>query len=200
MPHLPAQVVSRLSETPARTGITRFRNGQMLGLLLIVLVLIPVSFVTALLTSANSSFTALDGSFTMKNPGGWSPSTAPFVGGYRIVLAIDSNKGGDKSALVVMDVGQQIAMEDIPAAWEQLPVTARIVQFTQLGSLTPSTVAGAPALAGETDVVKDGVGYSGEFIFINYNNTTWIVAFGSTDYPQMQHDFQAMLASRKWLH
>lgn len=145
---------------------------------------------------------ASDGSFSVKNPGSWYPTTWSLFQGYSVVLSIEALKAGGKSDFAVVDAGQQIPLEQIPAAWEQLPTSGRLPAGMHVAGMTSRTVGGAPAYVGDVDGVKDGTPFQGQLIFINYNNRTYIVALVSTTsaYSSMRPDFDTLLSSWTWLH
>jgi hypothetical protein len=143
--------------------------------------------------------TASDGSFSVKNPGGWYPTTFSVVQGKRVVLSLQAQKAGGTSEFAVADFGQQVPLDLIPAAWEQMQASGQYQSLGRLGGMTSTTVGGAPAMAGTID----GTQYSGQLLFIDYNRTTYILAIVSTKgtFSQMRNsDFATMLSSWTWLH
>lgn len=145
---------------------------------------------------------ASDGSFSVKNPGGWYPTTWSLFKSYNVVLSIEALKDGGKSDFAVVDPEQEIPLEQIPAAWERLPTSGTLPPGMQLGGMTSRTVGGAPAFVGDVDGVKDGTPFRGQLLFINYNNRTYIVALASTTstYSSMRSDYGTLLSSWTWLH
>ncbi|TMC32773.1 MAG: hypothetical protein E6I84_04485 [Chloroflexi bacterium] len=142
--------------------------------------------------------TASDGSFSVKNPGGWHPTTFSFINGRRVVLALEARKNGGTSEFAVADYGEQIALQAIAANWDQVVASGQLQNLGRFGSLTSTTVGGAPALI--VDIV--GTQWSGQLVFVDYANTTYIVALVSTpgQFQQMRgSDFATILSSWQWL-
>lgn len=190
-PH-PAPVPGAAPTTPA--GLRLGRVLPIAGLLAIVVIAAAVIFSLHL----GGPATASDGSFSVKNPGGWYPTTWSVVRGYPVVLALQAVKNGGVSEFAVTDLKQQVPIEDIPAAWEQLGASGQIDSRFHLGAMSPTTVGGAPAEAGEITGA-----YTGQLIFVNYNNRTYLVAIASTNgtYSRMRDtDFAIILSSWTWLH
>lgn len=145
--------------------------------------------------------TASDGSFSVQPPSGWHPTTWSFIEGRRVVLALEKVHNGVKSDFAVADFGQQVPLARLGDVWGQMQVDVGNGQFkgiNHLGALNSTTVGGAPAVV--TDV--GGPDGQGQLMFINYGNTTYIVAFVSsqnhfdetrdTDWAQIQSTW-------KWL-
>lgn len=145
---------------------------------------------------------ASDGSFSVKNPGGWYPTTWTLFQGYKVVLSIEAVKAGGKSDFAVVDPELQVPLEQLPALWEQLPTSGKVPAGLRLGGMSSRTVGGAPAVVGDVDGVQDGTPFQGQLVFINYNNRTYIVALVSTtsSYSSMRPDFDSLLSSWTWLH
>lgn len=187
-----------LTIPPSRAGFELMRwlpVGVVIGV-----VVIAVVFLASL--NLGGSFTASDGSFSVKNPGGWYPTTWSLFRGYRIVLSIESSKGGGKSDLAVLDPQQQIPLDQIPQEWEVLQGSGQLPATVQLGGTTQLTVGGAPAIAGDLGGELDGTSFEGRIIFVNYNNRTYLVVLASNraTWPQMLPDFDTIVSSWKWLH
>ncbi len=169
--------------------------------------LLPVAGIAAVLVIAiavlaslnlGGPATASDGSFSVKNPGGWHPTTFSFVDGRRVVLALEARKNGGRSEFAVADFGQQVPLNQIAANWDQVVASGNLNQLGQLGSLSSTTIGGAPALI----VDIEGTQWSGQLGFVDYGNTTYIVALVSTpgQFQQMRNsDFATMLSSWQWL-
>jgi hypothetical protein len=145
---------------------------------------------------------ASDGSFSVKNPGGWYPTTWSLFQGYPVVLSIQSEKGGAKSDFAVIDPGRQVPLDAIPAEWEQLQASGQLPSTVTLGGTTQLSVGGAPAIAGDLGGVLDGTEFEGRIVFINYNNRTYLLAMASNrqTYTSMLNDFDSLLSSWTWLH
>jgi hypothetical protein len=140
---------------------------------------------------------ASDGSFSVK-ASGWHPTTFSFIDGRRVVLALETLKNGGKAEFAVADFGQQIPLNQIAANWDQVVAAGNINQLGRLGSLSDTTVGGAPGL--KVDI--QGTQWSGQLMFIDYGNTTYIVALVSTpgQFEQFRDsDFATIMASWQWL-
>jgi len=143
--------------------------------------------------------TASDGSFSVKNPGGWYPTTFSLVQGRRVVLSLEARKANGTAEFAVVDYGQQVPIEDVPAGWERLAASGQVSNVAHLGGMHSSTVGGAPAMVGDISGTLNGNPYEGQLIFIDYNSTTYIVASVATS-SLMDGDLETMLASWTWLH
>ena len=142
--------------------------------------------------------TASDGSFSVKNPGGWHPTTFSLIDGRRVVLALETLKNGGKAEFAVADFGQQVPLNNIAANWDQVVASGNLNHLGRLGSLSSTTVGGAPALI----VDIEGTQWSGQLAFVDYGNTTYIVALVSTpgQFAKFRDtDFATMLSSWQWL-
>lgn len=142
--------------------------------------------------------TASDGSFSVKNPGGWHPTTFSLIDGRRVVLALETVKNGGKAEFAVADFGQQVPLNNIAANWDQVVASGNLNHLGHLGSLSSTTVGGAPALI----VNIEGTQWSGQLAFVDYGNTTYIVALVSTpgQFAKFRDtDFATMLSSWQWL-
>lgn len=140
---------------------------------------------------------ASDGSFSVKAPG-WHPTTFSFVDGRRVVLALETRKNGGKAEFAVADFGQQVPLNMIAANWDQVVASGNLNQLGHLGSLSSTTVGGAPGLI----VDIEGTQWSGQLAFVDYGNTTYIVALVSTpgQFAKFRDtDFATMLSSWQWL-
>ena len=140
---------------------------------------------------------ASDGSFSVK-ASGWHPTTFSFIDGRRVVLALETVKNGGKAEFAVADFGQQVPLNQIAANWDQVIAAGKLNQLGQLGSLSSTTVGGAPGLI----VDIHGTQWSGQLAFVNYGNTTYIVALVSTpgQFAKFRDtDFATILSSWQWL-
>jgi hypothetical protein len=156
--------------------------------------------VVAVLLSLNLGGPAVasDGSFSVKAPG-WHPTTFSFIDGRRVVLALETRKNGGKAEFAVADFGQLVPLNQIAANWDQVVASSNLDSLGHLGSLSSTTVGGAPALIADVE----GTQYDGQLVFIDYGNTTYIVALVSTpgQFAQFRNsDFAAILSSWQWLH
>lgn len=188
---------------PAGPGLSVSRPVSPVRLLLPIggiLAIIVVAAVVLVSLNLGGPATASDGSFSVKNPGGWYPTTFSLIQGRRVVLSLETVKAGGKAEFGVVDYGQQVPIEDIPAGWENLAASGQVQNVGHLGGMHSRTVGGAPAMVGEISGSLNGAAYQGQIIFIDYNNTTYIVALVATNYPTMQSDFETMLSSWNWLH
>ena len=145
---------------------------------------------------------ASDGSFSVKNPGGWYPTTWSLFKGYSVILSIESVKAGGKSDFAVVDLQQEVPLDQIPAAWERLPTSGTVPAGMHVGGMTSRTVGGAPAFVGDVDGVQDGTPFQGQLVFIDYNSRTYMVSLVSSTgaYSSMRPDFDTLLSSWTWLH
>lgn len=172
--------------------------------------LLPIGGVVAIAVIAIAVFaslnlggpaTASDGSFSVQAPSGWHPTTWSLVDGRRVVLSLEKVHNGVKSNFAVADFGQQVPLGQLSAVWGQMQVQVSTGQYkgmTHLGALNSTTVAGAPAAVADID----GPDGSGQLMFINYGNTSYIVALVSTTghFSELQNtDFAGMLSTWKWL-
>lgn len=172
--------------------------------------LLPIGGVVAIAVIAIAVFaslnlggpaTASDGSFSVQTPAGWHPTTWSLVDGRRVVLSLERIHDGVKSNFAVADFGQQVPLAQLSGVWGQMQVQVSTGQYkgmTHLGALNSTTVAGAPAAVADVD----GPDGSGELMFVNYGNTSYIVALVSTTghFQEMRDsDFAQMLSTWKWL-
>jgi hypothetical protein len=141
--------------------------------------------------------TASDGSFSVK-ASGWHPTTFSFINGRRVVLALETIKNGGKAEFAVADFGQLVPLNEISANWDQVVASGNLNQLGRLGSLSNTTVGGAPGLI----VDIQGTQWSGQLVFIDYGNTSYIVALVSTpgQFEKFRDtDFATILSSWQWL-
>lgn len=172
--------------------------------------LLPIGGVVAIAVIAIAVFaslnlggpaTASDGSFSVQPPAGWHPTTWSLVDGRRVVLSLEKVHNGVKSNFAAADFGQQVPLDRLAGVWGQMQVAVSTGQYkgmTHLGGLNSTTVGGAPAAVAEVD----GPDGTGQLMFINYGNTSYIVAFVSTTghFQEMRDsDFAQMLSTWKWL-
>jgi hypothetical protein len=143
--------------------------------------------------------TASDGSFSVQPPAGWHPTTFSFVDGKRVVLALAKQQNGVKAEFAVADFGQLVPLSAISGAWEQVVSAGQLQNMGRLGNLGSTTIGGAPALI----VDVNGSQYSGQLAFLDYGNTTYILALVTPpgQFEQMRRtDFNQILSTWKWLH
>jgi hypothetical protein len=142
---------------------------------------------------------ASDGSFQVQAPRGWSPDTASEVDGYPVILAlVGPMSGGQLSKFDVADFGQLVPLSVIEANWQSVS-TSQLAQSGTFGPLTQTSVGGAPALI----VDYTGRDFSGQLLFIDYGNKTYIVALESAPsaFSRLRGtDFAQILSSWEWLH
>lgn len=167
-----------------------------------VLAIAVIGFAVIASLNLGGPATASDGSFSVQTSAGWHPTTWSFLkGGQRVVLSLEKIHNGVKSNFAAADFGQQVPLGQLSAVWGQEQVAVANGQFkgiTHLGALNSTTVGGAPAAV--TDV--DGPDGSGQLLFVNYGNTTYVVVFVSTTghFSEMRDtDFAQMLSTWKWL-
>jgi hypothetical protein len=168
--------------------------------------LLPVAAVAAVLVigiavlaslNLGGPATAADGSFSVK-ASGWHPTTFSFIQGRRVVLALETVKNGGKAEFAVADFGQQVPLNQLAANWDQVVAAGNLNQLGRLGSLSDTTVGGAPGLI----VDIQGTQWSGQLVFIDYGGTTYIVALVSTpgQFEKFRDgDFATILSSWQWL-
>jgi hypothetical protein len=140
---------------------------------------------------------ASDGSFSVK-AAGWHPTTFSFIDGRRVILALETVKNGGKAEFAVADFGQQVPLNQIAANWDQVVSSGNLNQLGRLGSLTSTTVGGAPGLL----VDIQGTQWSGQLAFVDYGNTTYVVALVSTpaQFAKFRDtDFATIWSSWQWL-
>ena len=164
-----------------------------------VLAIVVIAIIVLGSLNLGGPATAADGSFSVKNPGGWYPTTFSLVQGRRVVLSLEARKANGTAEFAVVDYGQQVPIEDVPAGWEQLAASGQVSNVAHLGGMHSSTVGGAPAMVGDISGTLNGNPYEGQLIFIDYNSTTYIVASVATS-SLMDADLETMLASWTWLH
>jgi hypothetical protein len=142
---------------------------------------------------------ASDGSFQVQAPKGWTPDTTSTVDGYPVILAlVGPYSNGHVAKFDVADFGQLVPLSDIEAGWSSVS-TSQLAQSGTFGPLTQTTVGGAPALT----VDYTGREFSGQLLFIDYANKTYIVALESApgDFQSLRGtDFAQILSSWEWLH
>jgi hypothetical protein len=171
--------------------------------------LLPVGGVIAIAVIAVALFANLnlggpakasDGSFSVKAPRGWVPSTTSQVDGYSVLLALDSvGSHGVKNEFAVADFGQLVPLSAIENNWQLVLSSGKLPIGGTLGALTRTTVGGAPAL----EVDYQGSQFSGELLFIDYGKKTYIVALTSApgEFQRLrQSEFATILSSWEWLH
>lgn len=143
---------------------------------------------------------ASDGSFQVQAPRGWTPSTRSEVDGYPVILALQTvASNGAAADFAVADFGQQIPLSTIEDNWQVVASSSNLAQSGRFGALTRTTVGGAPALT--VDYV--GNQFSGQLLFVDYANKTYIVALqsGPSDFGRLRGtDFAQILSSWEWLH
>jgi len=143
---------------------------------------------------------ASDGSFQVQAPRGWSPSTTSQVDGYPVILALSGpTASGVRAEFAVADFGQLVPLQDIEDNWQAVASSSNLAQSGRFGVLTHTTVGGAPAL--KVDYV--GTKFSGQLLFIDYGNKSYIVALESApaDFDHLRGtDFAQILSSWEWLH
>jgi hypothetical protein len=142
---------------------------------------------------------ASDGSFQVQAPRGWSPDATSSVDGYPVILALAGPySNGQVSKFDVADFGQLVPLSNIEGAWGSIS-TSQLAQSGTFGPLTETTVGGAPALT----VDYTGRDFSGQLLFIDYGNKTYIVALESapSNFRRLRGtDFAQILSSWEWLH
>ena len=171
--------------------------------------LLPVGGVLAIAVIGVALFASLglggpakasDGSFSVKAPRGWTPSTTSQIGGYPVVLALSARgSNGVRSEFAVADFGQLVPLSAIENNWALVLSSGKLPVGGTLGALTRTTVGGAPAL----EVDYQSSQFSGELLFIDYGNKTYIAALTSApgDFQRLrQSDFATILSSWEWLH
>jgi hypothetical protein len=171
--------------------------------------LLPVGGVIAIAVIAVAIFASLniggpakasDGSFSVKAPRGWAPSTTSQVDGYAVLLALAAmGSNGVKNEFAVADFGQLVPLSAIENNWQLVLSSGKLPVGGTLGALTRTTVGGAPALEVDYQSSK----FSGELLFIDYGGKTYIAALTSApaDFQRLrQGDFASMLSSWQWLH
>jgi hypothetical protein len=142
---------------------------------------------------------ASDGSFQVQAPKGWSADATSSVDGYPVILALAGPySNGQVSKFDVADFGQLVPLSNIEGAWGNIS-TSQLAQSGTFGPLTETTVGGAPALT----VDYTGHDFSGQLLFVDYGNKTYIVALESApaDFHRLRGtDFAQILSSWEWLH
>jgi len=168
--------------------------------------LLPVAGIAAVLVIGIAALASLnlggpavasDGSFSVK-ASGWHPTTFSFIDGRRVVLALETVKNGGKAEFAVADFGQQVPLDRIAANWDQVVASGNLNQLGRLGSLSSTSVGGAPGLI----VDIQGSQWSGQLAFVDYGNTTYVVALVSTpgQFAKFRDtDFATILSTWQWL-
>jgi hypothetical protein len=136
---------------------------------------------------------ASDGRFSVKAPTRWVPTTTSAVGDLRVVLALVKRSGGERSEFAVADFGQLVPLSDIQNHWGEVIAAMQ----AQAGTLTSTTIGGAPALTVDIETPKG----SGQLLFVDYGNTTYIIVLvaSPSQFEQMRSgDFAAILSSWQW--
>lgn len=150
-------------------------------------------------TGALGPVTSSDGVFSVKVPKGWAQGRAVTTTVTTPVLALAgfNRTNGVEPEFVVADLGQSIPLSTIEAGWDPVLRSGRLTVPGTLGGLTRTTVAGAPALS----VQFHGSKYTGQLLFVDYGNKTYIVEMAS-DPSEFVHlrdsDFSAILSSWQW--
>jgi hypothetical protein len=96
-----------------------------------------------------------------------------------------------------------VPLNEIAANWDQVVASPEISRLGHLGTLTSITVGGAPGLIADIDGLQSGgQSYAGQLAFVDYGNTTYIVALASSpgQFAQFRDtDFATILSSWQWL-
>jgi hypothetical protein len=150
-------------------------------------------------TGALGPVASSNGAITVKVPNGWAQGNAAPVTTAKPVLALASlqKTNGVAADFVVADLGQSVPLSTIEADWDPVLRSGRVTVPGTLGALRRTTVAGAPALV----VDFHGSKYSGQLLFVDYGNTTYIVEMASdpSEFDRLRDgDFSAILASWQW--
>ncbi len=174
------------------SGAPRFNWTLLLPIGIIAIVaVIAIGVLTTL--NLGGPAVASDGRFSVKAPSGWTPTTLSFVGSRRVVLALARWSGGERSEFAVADFGQLVPLSGMQDHWGE--VTAQMHAHT--GTLTATTIGGAPALTVDIEMPQS----SGQLVFVDYGDATYIIALSSapSQFSQMRSgDFAAILSSWQW--
>jgi hypothetical protein len=142
---------------------------------------------------------ASDGSFQVQAPRGWIPDTTSQVDGYPVVLALAGPPtSGEPTEFAVADFGQLVPLSQIEDNWQAVS-SSQLAQSGAFGQLTQTSVGGARALI----VDYTSRQFSGQLLFIDYGNKTYIVALKSSpaNFQRLRAtDFAQILSSWEWLH
>lgn len=175
------------------TGLGRFLPLGAIGLVILVGLAIMMSL------HLGGPAKASDGSFQVQAPRNWTTSTTSSVDGYPVILSLAGPyANGHVAKFDVADFGQLVPLSQIEGAWSNISTT-QLAQSGTFGPLTETTVGGAPALT----VDYTGRDFSGQLLFIDYGNKTYIVALESSplDFQRLRGtDFAQILSSWEWLH
>ena len=140
-----------------------------------------------------------DGVISVKLPKGWAKGSAPTVSGAKPVLAIARVKksNGAEPHFIVAGSGQFASLSDLEAAWEPFVRSGKFPIAGNLGPVTRTTVAGAPALT----VDYQGSKYAGQLLFVDYGSKTYFIEMSSdpSEFGELRgSDFEAILSSWEW--
>lgn len=152
-----------------------------------------------LVTGALGPVTSSDGAISVKVPKGWAQRNAAPVTMAKPVLALARLKttNGVAPAFIVADLGQSVPLSTIEAGWDPVLRSGRVTVPGTLGALTRTTVAGAPALS----VDFHGSKYTGQIVFVDYGDKTYIIEMASdpSEFDRLRDsDFSAILSSWQW--
>jgi hypothetical protein len=188
--------------TPARSGKSGISwplwlliGGGAIAVIAVVGLLVLGLLVTGTLGPVKSS----DGAISVKVPKGWAQGSAAAMTAAKPVLALGKlqRTNGVEPAFIVADLGQSVPLATIEAGWDPFLRSGRVNVPGTLGGLTRTTIGGAPALS----VDFHGSKYSGQLLFVDYGNKTYIVEMSSdpSEFDDLRDsDFSAILSSWQW--
>lgn len=166
---------------------------------LAVIVVIGLVISGLLATGTLGPVTSSDGVISVKLPNGWAKGSAPTVSGVKPVLAIARVKktNGVEPHFIVAESGQFASLSDLEAAWEPFVRSGKFPIAGNLGPVSRTTVAGAPALI----VDYQGSKYAGQILFVDYGSKTYVIEMSSdpSEFGALRDsDFEAILSSWEW--
>jgi len=169
-------------------------GGALAGIVLIGLIVTGL-----LLTGALGPVTSSDGAATVKIPKGWAQThaTGAADGKPVLVLARLKTTNGIEPHFIVADSGKFVPLSELELGWQQLIESGTFPMAGSLGSLSRTTVGGAPALSADFH----GSQAFGQILFVDYGSKTYIIEMTSdpTEFVRLRDsDFEAILSSWEW--
>jgi hypothetical protein len=116
-----------------------------------------------------------------------------------VVLALARIKktNGAEAHIIVGDLGHFFPLSEVAAGWQQYAESGAFPVAGTIGSVTPTMVAGAPALTADFHGSK----YAGQILFVDYGQKTYVIELSSDEgeFAQLRGtDFAAILSSWEW--
>jgi hypothetical protein len=151
-----------------------------------------------LVTGALGPVTSSDAAFSVSVPKGWSQSTTTVTGAKPVMTLVRLKQtNGVETHFLVEDIGKFVPLSTIEAGWDPFLRSGAVRVGGTFGPLGRTAVGGAPALT----IDFDGSKYSGQLLFVDYGNKTYIVEMLSDpgEFDRLRDsDFSSILSSWQW--